>query len=85
MVPVRCQGCPGLPRLAYYVSRWNVPAKITAALADGSFADAIADCPAIDLCHLPAALAAIAESDRYNHSTAPPSILLCSERTRLHA
>ena len=76
---------PDSPRLAYYVSRWNVPGKIEAAIASGSFADAIADCPAIDLCHLPAALAAIEESDRYNKRATPPSIFVDPEKPRLHA
>lgn len=57
---------PDSPRLAWYVSRWNVPGKIAAAARDGTLDATLADCPPIDLCHLPAALAAIAESDRYN-------------------
>jgi len=60
---------PASPRLAWYVSRWNVPEKIAAAARDGTLAESIAGCPPIDLCHLPAALAAIAESNRYNSST----------------
>lgn len=76
---------PDSPRLAYYVSRWNVPGKIDAALADGSFAAVIAECPVIDLCHLPAALAALAESNRYNKRATPSAILVDSEKPRLHA
>jgi len=49
------------PRFAWYVSRWDVPNKIARAITDGTFDDAIANCPPIDpawVCFVPAALEA---------------------------
>lgn len=76
---------PDSPRLPYYVSRWNVPAKIAAAQAAGTLADTLKDCPTIDLRHIPAALAAIAESDTYNRKAPRPKILQEAEEPRLQA
>lgn len=76
---------PDSPRLSYYVSRWNVPAKIAAARAVGNLADTLKDCPTIDLRHIPAALAATAESDTYNNQAPLPKILQESEQARLQA
>lgn len=76
---------PDSPRLSYYVSRWNVPAKIEAARASNTLADILKDCPAIDLRHIPAALAAIAESDTYNRKAPRPKILQEPEKSRLQA
>ena len=36
------------PRFAYYVSRWRVPEKISAAKNDGSFDEAVKNCPPYD-------------------------------------
>lgn len=36
------------PRFAYYVSRWDVPNKVARAIADGSYDDAVSNCPPID-------------------------------------
>jgi hypothetical protein len=47
------------PRFLYYVSRWAVPDKISAAKSAGTFDATTAGCPAIDpamLRHVPAAL-----------------------------
>lgn len=76
---------PDSPRLPYYVSRWNVPAKIAAARAAGTLADTLKDCPTIDLRHIPAALAAIAESDTYNSTAPRPKIVQEAEQPRLQA
>lgn len=76
---------PDSPRLPYYVSRWNVPAKIAAARASNTLADTLNDCPTIDLRHIPAALAAIAESDTYNRTAPRPKILQEPEESRLQA
>lgn len=36
------------PRFAYYVSRWDVPAKVASAIAAGTFDELTANCPPID-------------------------------------
>lgn len=76
---------PDSPLLSYYVSRWNVPAKIAAARAAGTLADTLKDCPTIDLRHIPAALAAIAESDTYNPTPRRTEILPSAAELRLQA
>lgn len=54
------------PRFDYYVSRWNVPAKIATAKAAGTFAATVANCPPIDPAWLRLVPSALAECQRYN-------------------
>jgi hypothetical protein len=54
------------PRLAYYISCWNIPSKIAREKANGTWNDLIKNCPILDPAHIPNALAALAESNRYN-------------------
>lgn len=72
---------PDSPRLALYVSRWNVPGKIADASAAGTLADTLAGCPPIDRKHLPAGIAAVAAWHDYQQ----PPMLPDTEESRLQA
>lgn len=65
-------GIPGdSPRFVYYVSRWDVPRKVTRAIASGTFDDLTANCPPIDPAWARFVPEALAEHRRFTESTTP--------------
>lgn len=71
---------PDSPRFAYYVSRWNVPFKVSRAISAGTFADTVKNCPPLDPAWPALVPAALKESEAFNAATSKPPIFSSTPR-----